>query len=64
LELAWERLMPGGPNALADKLRDELDDLGAELEVATSKAERSRINKRMHLLKGLLEWCVTRAGYI
>ncbi len=53
-----------GPNAIADKLRDELDALGAKIEVATSRAERSRINKRMHLLKGLVQWCETRAGYV
>jgi hypothetical protein len=53
-----------GPNGLADKLRDDLDELGAELEVAPSRAERSRINKRMHLLKQLLRWCESRTGYV
>ena len=53
-----------GPNSMADKLRDDLDDLGAKLEVATRRAERSRINKRMHQLKELLRWCESRAGYV
>jgi hypothetical protein len=49
---------------LADKLRDDLDDLGAELEVATKRADRSRITKRVRLVKELLRWCESRAGYV
>lgn len=57
--------MSGGPNAMADKIRDELDDIAAELDGgAASRSRRSELNKRAHSLKGLLRWCETRAGYI
>lgn len=55
--------MKSGPNRLADKIRDELDDLNAQLEEARGKAQRSPLNKRVHILKELLRWCETRAGY-
>lgn len=54
--------MPG-PNRLAAQLRDDLDANGAALEDCRDRAERSRLNKRRHSLKGLLAWCESRAGY-
>lgn len=56
--------MRSGPNAMADRIRDDLDDLGATLEVCRDRKERSRINKQMHALKAVLSWCETRAGYV
>lgn len=57
--------MKSGPNLMADKIRDELDDLAAELDGGgVAKARRSEINKRVHSLKDWLRWCETRAGYV
>jgi len=54
-----------GPNAIADTIRDELDDIAARLDSAElSREERRPLNKRAHVLKGLLKWCESRAGYI
>lgn len=55
--------MLSGPNRIADRLRDELDDLNAELEECRDRARRSALNKSAHRLKGLLQWAETRAGY-
>lgn len=53
-----------GPTAMAAKLEDDLTDLRARLEVAETRRERKALNKRVHLLKGMLDWCKTRAGYV
>ena len=52
-----------GPKAMADKIREELDDITAELGGAAPRPRRSELNKRAHSLKELLKWCETRAGY-
>jgi hypothetical protein len=53
-----------GPNALADTIRDELDAIAARLDSGElSREERRPLNKRAHVLKGLLKWCESRAGY-
>ena len=53
-----------GPNAMADKLRDELDDIASEMDSGElPRRRRSELNKAVHRLKALLEWCETRAGY-
>lgn len=57
-------MLASGPNQLADKIRDCLDDLGAELEECRDRKRRSAINKERHRLKELLGWCETRAGYV
>lgn len=54
----------GGPWAMAQKLRDDLDGLNAELEVAETRLARKALRKRIHLFKGMLAWCETRAGYV
>jgi hypothetical protein len=57
--------MPSGPNALADRLRDDLDDIASELDGGgVPRSRRSELNKRAHRLKDLLRWCETRAGYV
>lgn len=54
-----------GPNRLADRLRDDLDDIAAELDGGgISRARRSQLNKAAHRTKDLLRWCETRAGYV
>ena len=52
-----------GPRGLAARLEDDITDMQAQLEVATTRAERSRLNKAIHRNKGLIRWCKTRAGY-
>lgn len=54
---------PGGPTAMAAHLEDKITELNAQREVATSRAERSSLNKHLHSCKDLLAWCKTRAGY-
>jgi hypothetical protein len=53
-----------GPNAIADKLRDRLDDLNAELEVVRYRRDRKPINREIAKIGELLRWCETRAGYV
>lgn len=53
-----------GPTEIAAKIRDQLDDIGAELDGGeVSRSRRSELNKRAHRLKGMLGWYETRAGY-
>jgi hypothetical protein len=50
---------------IADKIRDELDDIAAELDGGDApRSRRSMLNKRAHALKEMLRWCETRAGYV
>jgi len=54
-----------GPNLMADKIRDDLDDIAAELDGGgLTRERRSELNKRAHRLKGWLRWCESRAGYV
>lgn len=56
--------MMTGPNRIAAKIRDELDDIAMELDGGSApRARRRELNKRAHWLKELLRWCETRAGY-
>lgn len=56
--------MTSGPNILADKLRAELADLRATRGQATTRKQRSVINKRLHLLEHVLRWFESRAGFV
>jgi hypothetical protein len=56
--------MTSGPNRLADRLRDGIEDANAELEDCRDRNRRSELNKEVHRMKGLLRWCETRAGYV
>jgi hypothetical protein len=49
---------------MAAKIEDGLSYLSARLEVVGTRQERSRINKQIHTLKGLLAWCKTRVGHV
>jgi hypothetical protein len=48
--------------ATARMLEDKIIDLQADLEVASSRSERSQCNKRIHSLQGLLDW--VKKGYV
>lgn len=54
---------PRGPDGMARLCADRLGELEGWKASATTKAERSTINKQMHSLRMLLAWCKTRAGY-
>lgn len=57
--------MTGGPNRVADAIRDQLDEIASELDSGdVPRPRRSELNKRAHSLKDLLRWCETRAGYV
>lgn len=54
-----------GVNTVADKVRDELDDIASAIDGGgLARPERSRLNKRAYALRQQLEWLVTRAGYV
>lgn len=54
-----------GPSLLADKLRDDLDDIASELDCGElTRARRSELNKQAHRLKDMLRWFESRAGYV
>lgn len=53
------------PNSIADKLRDDLDDIASQIDGGgLCREDRKRLNKQAHRLKGLVQWCETRAGYL
>jgi hypothetical protein len=52
-----------GPTRMAALLEDSIVDLSAQLETASTRAERSRLNKLLHRNRQMLAWCKTRAGY-
>lgn len=54
-----------GPNRLANQLRDDLDEIAAELDAGgIPRVRRSELNKAAHRTKDLLRWCESRAGYV
>lgn len=53
-----------GPNKMARDIEERLSALEAEKQTLKTKAEKRRVNQRMHSLKILLRWCKTRAGYV
>lgn len=56
--------MSGGPNGMAIVCRDKLAEIKAELEACTDKDQRKALNKHAHLLRRLIRFCETRAGYV
>jgi hypothetical protein len=54
---------PHGPNGMAMSCEDKIAELLAERE-KLPRSERKPINQRIHLLRDVLAWCKTRAGYI
>jgi hypothetical protein len=55
---------PKGPKGMAALCADRLAELQGQLGEVRTKAGRSAINKHIHLLKGLIRWSKSRAGYI
>jgi hypothetical protein len=53
---------PIGPTGMASKFREQIARLEAE-RAALPRSQRKPINQRLHLVRGLLKWCETRAGY-
>ena len=56
--------MTRGPNGLADVIHDKLDDIAAEMEICEDRRERKALNKHAHMLKRMLRFFETRAGYV
>lgn len=48
---------------MAERIEADLGAIEDALSTATTRAERSALNKRKHRLTELLKWCETRAGY-
>ena len=56
--------MSGGPNGLADVCRAKLDNIAAELVACTDMRQRRALNKHAAMVRRMLRFCVTRAGYV
>lgn len=54
---------PKGPEGRARWLMDRIAELEAERAVVP-RLERRPINQQLHVLRGLMRWCKTRAGYV
>lgn len=52
-----------GPNGMAQLCEDKIAELEAQLAGARTRTERSPINKHLHIVRGLLKFAKTRAGY-
>lgn len=55
---------PPGPNGLALVCRDSIVKIEAELETATTKAQKKGLRQRLKLCRDMERWCKTRAGYV
>lgn len=53
----------GGPRKMAERIEAQLGEIEDALSSASTRAERSALNKQRHQLTQLLLWCETRAGY-
>ena len=56
--------LPKGPNGMILALESRIDELEAHKLSLRTRAERRPVNKQLHMLRGLLEWSKTRAGYV
>lgn len=52
-----------GPNHIAQECEATIARLVAE-RVTAKGEDRKAINQRLHALRDLRKWCMTRAGYI
>ncbi len=57
-----EQERPKGPNGVARGCEETIAELEAE-KLTAPRARRRQINQRIHLLRDVLAWCKTRAGY-
>lgn len=55
-------MKPRDLNSIAADIEAKIVELEAEKD-AVPRAERRPINRRLHSLRGLLEWAKTRRGY-
>lgn len=53
-----------GPNAMARTIEARIAELEAEKAACRTREERRPINQHLHMLRDLLAWCKTRAGYV
>lgn len=53
---------PIGPTGMAAKFREQLVELESQRDLLP-QSQRKPINQRLHMVRGLLKWCETRAGY-
>ena len=67
---SWSQLMGNldpfretGPYGIAKACDERIAELEASKAV-TPRAERGKINKQIHTLKQMRDWCRTRAGYV
>ena len=55
---------PSGPNGMARLCEERLAELEAPRKACRNAAERSPINKRIHVTRSMLAWAKSRAGYV
>ena len=55
---------PPGPTGMARMCEDRIAELLEQREQCRTRAERSPINKHIHMLRDMLAWSKTRAGYV
>lgn len=55
---------PSGPNGMARLCEDRIAELEALKAACRTGTERSPINKQLFALRGWLQWCKSRAGYV
>jgi hypothetical protein len=55
--------MTGGPWALARLCEEQIEALEGQ-KPSAPPSEKRAINKRLHMLKQMRRWCMTRAGYV
>ena len=56
-------MAPRDLNSIAKDIRARIAEMEAEKAVLP-RSERRPINRRLHSLRGLLEWAKTRQGYV
>lgn len=54
---------PQGPDGMAMKCRARLANLKERKAACRTRAERRSVNRQIHMVQDLLNWCETRAGY-
>ena len=52
-----------GPYGIAKACEERIAELEAAKAI-TRRADRGTINKQIHALKQMRDWCRTRAGYV
>ena len=55
---------PKGPWGMARGLEAKIEELEAHKGECQDNSERRKINQRLRLMREMLGWCKTRAGYV